>query len=278
MKEQKITSDYVSEYLEKHMPIKESDLTLLKLANRIKKQYGLIVKPKTIMGAIARELEEKYNTTWDELAFKTRIEQGAHFTLYIVGSTGYKNKEYIHYLKVGLTRNDRDRISAYRSHNPGIIFLSNYYYSGKTWLTDELLESLVRTMFRSICKGEDIENQITEWFKVDKEVFEKVCGNAELSKSFLENAIKYYTEDKGNKQDMKDLELEDFLKTRIEYDSQDVYLRAIDNICKAIWEDKITKDDYRANYNLKLYLKYNAKEKGITEEQVKELYNKYSIK
>lgn len=59
----KITINCVSEYLEKHMPIKESDLTLLKLANRIKKQYGLTVKPKTVMSAIAKTLEKDYNTT-----------------------------------------------------------------------------------------------------------------------------------------------------------------------------------------------------------------------
>lgn len=186
------TEDAVKKFLKKHMPIEEQNLTLLKVANRVKKEYPLTVKPKTIMSHIAKILQSDYNTTWDELQMKSLLKHGTECDIYLILSAGFSNGAYHYYLKVGESISwVKQRKSSYLSHNPGINIIGVIHYKGA--FTPEMAEKRVRRFLWNLIDvtGEDIVDGTVEWIEISKETY---LYFEEHGAGLLQEALKFIPE------------------------------------------------------------------------------------
>lgn len=186
------TEEAVRAYLKKHMPIEDQNLTLLKLANRVKKEYPLTVKPKTIMSHLNKVLQSDYNMTWDQLQLKLLLKYGTECDIYLILSTGFSNNTYHYYLKVGeSTCWAKQRRSSYLSHNPGANVVNVCTYKGA--FTPEAAEVEVRRFIWNILdiKVDDIVDGTVEWVEISKEQY---LYFEEHGADILKEALKFIPE------------------------------------------------------------------------------------
>ena len=113
------------------------------------------------------KLLEKYSYTMSE-NFQSRLRaKNLNNGLYLLGQTTfnpYLDKDF-YWIKVGFTKNPKQRFGGYRTHNPCIFYVD--------WLEtkDSHLEFDCHSALHLLCE----ENLGTEWFRITKENYLRIC-------------------------------------------------------------------------------------------------------
>lgn len=272
------TADYVSEYLEKHMPIKEKDLTLLKLANRIIKTYGLTVKPKTVMSAIAKELINKYDTTWNRIELNNRYEFGIDFSLYIMGNIVLKDDKPFYYITLHVAKdNVESQINQHYKANPSSTLLINYRYSRKHIRYDkDYFKFFVTWELPYVLSCEKIEDgYFKQAYELKSEVYKTLESDKNLLSEILENTFAYYVEDEEPR--TAELDWEEKIPLLKEFWRTNEHLLNLKRLHHQITGERdCGNSNDIINYQLKRLLKSYVCIDYMTQDKADELYKRYA--